>query len=95
MVHTQIVVGSNPTSATKRLRHLTVRIAGFHLVHRGSNPLGVTNSDIAQLVEQMTVNHRVPGSSPGVGAIVVLVQLVRTLACHVRGHEFESRILRH
>src|SRR5262249_47983776 len=27
------------------------------------------DSDIAQLVEQVTVNHRVPGSSPGVGAI--------------------------
>ena len=26
-------------------------------------------SDIAQLVEQVTVNHWVPGSSPGVGAI--------------------------
>ena len=26
-------------------------------------------SDIAQLVEQVAVNHLVPGSSPGVGAI--------------------------
>ena len=26
-------------------------------------------SDIAQLVEQVTVHHLVPGSSPGVGAI--------------------------
>ncbi len=38
----------------------------------GSNPVTCTifYSDIAQLVEQMTVNHRVPGSSPGVRAIL-------------------------
>ena len=34
-------------------------------------PLQVPSySDIAQLVEQVTVNHLVPGSSPGVGAIL-------------------------
>ena len=36
----------------------------------GSNPtLSAIYSDIAQLVEQVAVNHLVPGSSPGVGAI--------------------------
>ena len=49
-------------------------------------------SRIAQLVEQMTVNHWVPGSSPGSGAILgLVVQLVRITACHAVGHGFESR----
>ncbi len=30
-------------------------------------PFGTTYSSIAQLVEQVTVNHPVPGSSPGGG----------------------------
>ena len=33
----------------------------------GSSPLFSTHSSIAQLVEQVTVNHPVPGSSPGGG----------------------------
>ena len=42
-----------------------------HLDMRVRVPLQVPlfYSDIAQLVEQVTVNHLVPGSSPGVGAI--------------------------
>ena len=35
-----------------------------------------TNSPIAQLVEQMTVNHRVAGSSPARGAMLTVAQLV-------------------
>ena len=34
----------------------------------------ISNSPIAQLVEQMTVNHRVAGSSPARGAIGLIVQ---------------------
>ena len=30
----------------------------------------MNQSDLAQLVEQMTVNHWVAGSSPAVGAII-------------------------
>ena len=33
-----------------------------------------THSSIAQLVEQVTVNHPVPGSSPGGGAYACLAQ---------------------
>ena len=43
----------------------------------------------------MTVNHDVAGSSPAGGANGPVVQLVRTLPCHGRGHGFESRPDRH
>ena len=36
----------------------------------------ISNSPIAQLVEQMTVNHRVAGSSPARGAMLTVAQLV-------------------
>ena len=38
-------------------------------------------SALAQLVEQMTVNHLVPGSSPGCGAKYLGVQLIWESAC--------------
>ena len=46
---------------------------------------------IAQLGEHLPYKQRVIGSSPIVSIIGPVVQLVRTLACHARGHEFESR----
>ena len=50
---------------------------------------------IAQLVEHLTVNQVVPGSSPGRGAkIGAVVQLVRIHDCHSCGREFESRPFR-
>ena len=63
----------------------------------GSNPtLSATNGNMAQLVEQLTVNQWVTGSSPVVptksGSVV---QLVRTLACHARGRRFEPVLGRH
>ena len=33
----------------------------------GSNPLGVTNADVAQLAEQLICNQQVIGSSPIIG----------------------------
>ena len=38
-----------------------------------------TNSPIAQLVEQMTVNHWVAGSSPARGAMLTVAQMVEHL----------------
>ena len=54
---------------------------------------------IAQLGEHLPYKQRVIGSSPivsirvGMNPILngLVVQLVRTLACHARGHGFESR----
>ncbi len=53
---------------------------------------------IAQLGEHLPYKQRVIGSSPIVSIALgnsfahgPVVQLVRTLACHARGHEFESR----
>ena len=40
----------------------------FHSEELGSIPDARSNSSIAQLVEQMTVNHWVAGSSPARGA---------------------------
>ena len=36
----------------------------------------ISNSSVAQLVEQMTVNHWVAGSSPAWGAMLTVAQLV-------------------
>ena len=41
--------------------------------------------------EHLPYKQRVIGSSPIVSMNGPVVQLVRTLACHARGHEFESR----
>ena len=46
---------------------------------------------IAQLGEHLPYKQRVIGSSPIVPTIMALVvQLVRTLACHARGRGFDS-----
>ena len=50
---------------------------------------------IAQLGEHLPYKQRVIGSSPIVSTIGLVVQLVRTLACHARGREFESHPGRH
>ena len=51
---------------------------------------------IAQLGEHLPYKQRVIGSSPIVPTIYgPVVQLVRTLACHARGREFESHPGRH
>ncbi len=40
------------------------RTSDFHSGNRGSNPLGVNNESLAQLVEHITFNDGVDGSSP-------------------------------
>lgn len=40
------------------------RTQDFHSWNRGSNPLGVMIETLAQLVEHLTFNERVDGSSP-------------------------------
>ena len=48
------------------------------------------HGSIAQLGEHLPYKQRVIGSSPIVSTIVgLVVQLVRTLACHARGQGFE------
>ena len=48
------------------------------------------NGSIAQLGEHLPYKQRVIGSSPIVPTNGLVVQLVRTLACHARGPGFES-----
>ena len=51
---------------------------------------------IAQLGEHLPYKQRVIGSSPIVPTIYgLVVQLVRTLACHARGRGFDSHPGRH
>ena len=51
---------------------------------------------IAQLGEHLPYKQGVTGSSPVVPTIVgLVVQLVRTLACHARGRGFEPHPGRH
>ena len=51
---------------------------------------------LAQLGEHLPYKQRVTGSSPVVPTISgPVVQLVRTLACHARGREFEPHPGRH
>ena len=52
---------------------------------------------LAQLGEHLPYKQRVIGSSPIVPTIILgpVVQLVRTLACHARGREFEPHPGRH
>ena len=45
---------------------------------------------IAQLGEHLPYKQRVIGSSPIVPTSGLVVQLVRTLACHARGRGFDS-----
>ena len=44
---------------------------------------------LAQLVERLPYKQRVSGSSPLAPTNGPVVQLVRTLACHARGRQFE------
>jgi hypothetical protein len=46
------------------------RTLDFHSSNRGSNPLGVKYETLAQLVEHLTFNERVDGSSPS--SLIVL-----------------------
>ncbi len=50
---------------------------------------------LAQLGEHLPYKQRVTGSSPVVPTNGPVVQLVRTLACHARGREFEPHPGRH
>ena len=89
-------MGSNPIISTIR----RYRLAGlghrpFTAATASSNLHSVTNDNIAQLVEQQTVNLRVVGSSPSVVANGSVAQLVRALACHARGQGFKSPPSRH
>ena len=55
-----------------------------------------TCGSIAQLGEHLPYKQRVTGSSPVVPTINgLVVQLVRTLACHARGRGFEPHPGRH
>ena len=55
-----------------------------------------TNGSIAQLGEHLPYKQRVIGSSPIVPTTFgPVVQLVRTLACHARGRQFEPDSGRH
>ena len=51
-------------SSTMRPVGQVVKTAASHAVNIGSNPVRVTNAPLAQLVEQLTLNQWVPGSSP-------------------------------
>ena len=54
------------------------------------------NGSLAQLGEHLPYKQRVTGSSPVVPTIIgLVVQLVRTLACHARGRGFEPHPGRH
>ena len=54
------------------------------------------NGSIAQLGEHLPYKQGVTGSSPVVPTISgLVVQLVRTLACHARGRGFEPHPGRH
>ena len=54
------------------------------------------NGRIAQLVEHLPYKQEVIGSSPIAPTIFgLVVQLVRTLACHARGRRFEPVPGRH
>ena len=75
-----------------------------HLVERdlakvevaGSSPvIRSKRGGLAQLGEHLPYKQRVTGSSPVVPTIGPVVQLVRTLACHARGREFEPHPGRH
>ena len=59
-----------------------------------NNPRRIDGS-IAQLGEHLPYKQRVIGSSPIVPTNGLVVQLVRTLACHARGRGFESHPGRH
>ena len=75
------LMGSSPIVATKWSLRLAVRTADFQSANTSSNLVGITNySVIAQLVEQMAVNHLVGGSSPSHGANGSLAQLDRATA---------------
>ena len=55
-----------------------------------------TNGSIAQLGEHLPYKQRVSGSSPLTSTkFGPVVQLVRTLACHARGRQFEPDSGRH
>ena len=59
-------------------------------------PFEVVKGSIAQLGEHLPYKQRVIGSSPIVPTIYgLVVQLVRTLACHARGRGFEPHPGRH
>ena len=48
---------------------------------------------VAQWIEQLPSKQSVVGSTP-TGGVGVVVQLVRTIACHARGRGFESHLSR-
>ena len=52
-------------------------------------------ADLAHLVERDLAKVEVAGSSPVIRSNGLVVQLVRTLACHARGQGFESPSGRH
>ena len=59
------------------------------------NYLRRIDGSIAQLGEHLPYKQRVIGSSPIVPTNGLVVQLVRTLACHARGRGFEPHPGRH
>ena len=71
-----------------------------HKAHKMRATKTLYNSDLAQLVEQMTVNHWVAGSSPAVGAIQgkgshlcgPLLFLQETTLCWIGHAGLETRV---
>ena len=76
-------------------RPVTAKVVGsspIWVVKGLFNPCGV----LAQLGEHLPYKQRVSGSSPLTSTICgPVVQLVRTLACHARGRQFEPDSGRH
>ena len=57
----------------------------------GSSPLFPANANLDQLVDHLTCNEAVTGSSPVVGTIWGLSSAGRTPDLHSGGHEFDPR----
>ena len=68
---------------------------GFAIITKPREKHGKQNGSIAQLGEHLPYKQRVIGSSPIVPTNGLVVQLVRTLACHARGQGFEPPSGRH
>ena len=75
---------------------LTVRTPGFHPGNRSSILLGSTNHTGSSRGRTFGFGPENGGSNPSpvTNKYGLVVQLVRILACHARGREFESRPVR-
>lgn len=67
------------------------RTPAFHAGNRGSNPLGDVNRAVSSAGRASALQAEGRRFDPCTAHFGGVVQLVRTLACHARGREFESR----